>query len=204
MVLEKVVVGPLYTNCYCLSQDDKTIIVDPGGNPEKILEIIPTRTLEAIILTHAHPDHLGAISFLKNEYPECKIYLHKDDLPIYKQAGLASRFYLRTGLDKLPEPDFFLSEGKFTINHLSLTIYHTPGHSPGSICAQIKDLLFTGDTLFKNGIGRTDFPFSDKNKMKESLTKLAKLPGNLIIYPGHGEKSTLLQALERLPKHLLE
>jgi hydroxyacylglutathione hydrolase len=204
MLLEKTVVGPLYTNCYCLSQDGHAIIIDPGGNPEKIFEIIPTRTLDAIILTHAHPDHLGAISGLKNEYPESKIYMHKDDLPIYKQACLSSRFYLKTGLDKLPEPDGFLTEGKFIIHNSEFIILETPGHSPGSICLQIKDFLFTGDTLFKNGIGRMDFPFSDKNKMKESLKKISQLSGDLIIYPGHGDKSILLQALGRLPRHLLE
>ena len=187
-------VGFLYTNCYCLNQGNNTIIIDPGGNPEKIFEIIPTRKLLAIILTHAHPDHLGAITVLKNEYPECKIYLHKDDLPIYHHAGP----------DKLPKPDVFLSEGELTINHLPFTIISTPGHSPGSICLQIEDLLFTGDTLFKNGIGRTDFPFSDKNKIIQSLKKISRLSGDLIIYPGHGEKSTLAQALAQLPKHLLE
>jgi hydroxyacylglutathione hydrolase len=132
---------------------------------------------------------------LKNAYPEAKIFMHKDDLPIYNQASLASRFYLKQGLDKLPQPDVFLTEGKFIIHNSEFIILETPGHSPGSICLQTNDFLITGDTLFKNGIGRTDFPFSDFNEMKESLKKLGKIKEDLIIYPGHGEESRLHQAL---------
>lgn len=204
MVLEKVVVGSLATNCYCLNLDDETVLIDPGAEVTKILEIIPTRQLMAIFLTHAHPDHLGALAALKNEYPECKIYLHQADLVIYKQANLASRFYLKTGLDKLPEPDAFFAEGQFIIHNSKFIIRETPGHSPGSVCIQIENNLFTGDTLFAQGIGRTDFPFSDPKKMKQSLKKISQLTEDLIIYPGHGEKTTLAQAREWLPKYLAE
>ena len=198
MKIEKVVVGSLYTNCYIVSNEQESLVLDPGGDLIKILETIPTLKVAGIILTHAHPDHLGALMGLKNAYPEAKILMHKDDLLIYNQAGLASRFYLKQGFDKLPQPDSFLSEGKLTISHFPLSIIHTPGHSPGSVCLQYQDYLFTGDTLFKNGIGRTDFPFSNKNKMKESLRKLGKLKEDLIIYPGHGEEFKLHQALLRV------
>jgi hydroxyacylglutathione hydrolase len=204
MKIEKVVVGSLFTNCYILSNDQESIVIDPGGDLTKILETIPTLKVAGIILTHAHPDHLGALMGLKNVYPEAKILMHKDDLPIYNQAGLASRFYLKQGLEKLPQPDFFLSEGKFQISNFKFQIFETPGHSPGSICLQMNDCLFTGDTLFKNGIGRTDFPFSDFNKMKESLKKLSKIKEDLIIYPGHGEESRLHQALLRVRELLGE
>jgi hydroxyacylglutathione hydrolase len=204
MKIEKVVVGSLFTNCYILSNDQESIVIDPGGDLTKILETIPTLKVAGIILTHAHPDHLGALMGLKNAYPEAKILMHKDDLPIYNQAGLASRFYLKQGLEKLPQPDAFLTEGKFQISNFKFQIFDTPGHSPGSICFQINNYLFTGDTLFKNGIGRTDFPFSNFNKMKESLKKLGKIKEDLTIYPGHGEESKLHQALLRVPELLGE
>lgn len=189
MEIEKVVVGPLATNCYIVSEKNKALIIDPGGEPEKIFSILPTTNLTHIILTHAHPDHLGALSALKNEFPKAKFLLHKADLPILKSLHLKVK------------PDGFLNEGKFplpTTHYPLLSIIHTPGHSPGGICLRMKNVLFTGDTLFANGIGRTDYPYANQKDLIESLEKLKKLPKNLKIYPGHGQSSTLHQALGRL------
>ncbi|PJE67864.1 hypothetical protein COU95_00010 [Candidatus Shapirobacteria bacterium CG10_big_fil_rev_8_21_14_0_10_40_9] len=194
MEIEKVVVGPLATNCYIVSEKNEAIVIDPGGEPEKIFSVLPTTNLTHIILTHAHPDHLGALSALKNEFPKAKFLIHKGELPILKSLHLKVK------------PDGFLNESKLEtgnkqsllLRNWNLEILHTPGHSPGGICFKVGDFLFTGDTLFAEGVGRTDYPFSSQKDLIKSLKKLGKLPKDLKIYPGHGQSSTLHQALGRL------
>lgn len=186
MKIERVIVGPLATNCYIVSLNRQTLIIDPGAEPEKIFSALPTADISQIILTHAHPDHLGAASALKNEFPKAEFLLHRADLPL-----------LRKFLPFL-SPERFLNEGQFS----SYSVIHTPGHTPGAICLRFGNFLFTGDTLFARGSGRTDFPYGCKNDLIKSLKKLEKFPKNLKIYPGHGESSTLGQALARLSKPL--
>lgn len=189
MKIEKLVLGPLFTNCYIISEKNEAIIIDPAAEPEKIFSGLPTSNLTHIILTHAHPDHLGALPVLKNEFPKAKFLLHQADLPLLKKF-----------LPSL-KPDGFLQEGKFplpTTHFPLLSIIHTPGHSPGGICLKFGNFLFTGDTLFADGVGRTDYPFSSQKDLIKSLKKLGKLPKDLKIYPGHGQSSTLHQALGRL------
>jgi len=196
MKIEKVVVGPLQTNCYLLWNKSQTIIIDPGAEPEKIFSLIAS-PVSLIIATHGHPDHVGAVWAIKHEFPEAKFLIHQEDLPV-----------LRKTVKEPPKPDGFLEEGKLEIvprsgiplcgRNWKLEILHTPGHSPGGICLLGKNCLFTGDTLFAQGIGRTDYPLGDKQEMIQSLKKLAKLPKNLTIYPGHGLATSLGQSLEWL------
>lgn len=186
MKIEKLVLGRLFTNCYIISEKDEAVIIDPGAEPEKIFSILPTSNLSHIILTHAHPDHLGALSALKNEFPKAKFLLHQADLPLLKKF-----------LPSL-KPDGFLQKGKYKILNTQYKILHTPGHTPGGICLRLENFLFTGDTLFAEGVGRTDYPYSSQKDLIKSLKKLGKLPKDLKIYPGHGQSSTLHQALGRL------
>jgi len=188
--IKRVIVGPLATNCYIVSLNQQTLIIDPGAEPEKIFSALPTADISQIILTHAHPDHLGAVSALKNEFPQAEFLLHRAELPILKNL----RFQIK--------PDGFLKEGNFSFFNFQFSIIYTPGHTPGAICLRFENVLFTGDTLFARGLGRTDFPYGRKNDLIKSLKKLETLPKNLKIYPGHGESSTLGQALARLSKPL--
>lgn len=208
MKIKKLVLGPLETNCYILEEKNEAVIIDPAAEPEKIFSSLSTPNLTYIICTHAHPDHLGALSALKNEFPKAKFLIHKAELPILKNALLVSRFFLGYRVEIPPKPDGFLKDGQeiplLTSHFPFLSVIHTPGHSPGGICLKVKNFLFTGDTLFANGVGRTDFPYSNRKDLIKSLKKLAKLPKNLIIYPGHGESSTLGQAPEQLPMPLGE
>jgi len=186
MEIEKTIVGPLEANCYLLWNKSQTIIIDPGAEPEKIFSLIAS-PVSLIIATHGHPDHVGAVWAIKHEFPKAKFLIHQADLPVLKKT-----------VKNPPGPDGFIKEGKLSILHSPFSILHTPGHSPGGICLLGKNCLFTGDTLFAQGIGRTDYPLGNEQKMIQSLKKLAKLPKNLTIYPGHGLATSLGQSLEWL------
>ncbi len=201
MRIEKVVVGPLQTNCYLLWDKSQTTIIDPGAEPEKIFSLIAS-PVKYIICTHGHPDHVGAVWAIKHEFPQAKFLIHRADLPILKEAVSGAKEVLDWEIPEPPLPDEFLEEGKLKISNWQFEILHTPGHSPGSICLLAKNHLFTGDTLFARGYGRTDFPLGNEKEMIQSLKKLAKLPQKLIIYPGHGESTSLGQSLEWLQEPL--
>ncbi|MBZ9578562.1 MBL fold metallo-hydrolase [Patescibacteria group bacterium] len=173
MEIKNLIVGPIFTNCYLLTSKDETAVIDPGGGAEKILKEIEDnrKKLKYIILTHSHWDHTSAALKIKGE-TGAKILIHK-----------AEKDFLNFEVDK------FLKEGdKIKIGDIILEVIHTPGHTKGSICLLEKDFIFTGDTLFKTGFGRTDLPGGSSKDLQESLEKLSKLlkPG-MKIYPGHGE-----------------
>jgi glyoxylase-like metal-dependent hydrolase (beta-lactamase superfamily II) len=198
MKIETVVVGPLQTNCYLLWDKTQTVIIDPGAEPEKIFSLIAS-PVKKIIATHAHPDHVGAVWAMKHEFPQAKFLLHQADLPILKDAVEGAQSVLNWQIPEPPLPDEFLKEGqRILISNSQFSVLHTPGHSPGSVCLLGKDCLFSGDVLFAHGYGRTDFPLGDKQEMKQSLKRLAQLPKELIIYPGHEEAVSLGQSLEWL------
>jgi len=202
MKIEKVVVGPLQTNCYLLWDKSQTIIIDPGAEPEKIFSMIAS-PVKKIICTHAHPDHVGALWAMKHEFPQAKFMLHQADLPILKEAVRGARDVLSWKIPEPPVPDKFIEESKpLKIGSQTYKVILTPGHSPGSVCLLGKDHLFTGDVLFARGYGRTDFPLGDRQEMVSSLKRLAQLPRELTIYPGHEEASSLGQSLEWLQEPL--
>jgi len=208
MKIEKVVVGPLQTNCYLLWDKSQTTIIDPGAEPKKIFSLIAS-PVRNIICTHGHPDHVGAVWAIKHEFPQAKFLIHKAELPILRSAVKGAQSVLGWEIPEPPMPDKFLEQGQFSVfpatagprlggGRFQFSVIHTPGHSPGSICLLGKDHLFTGDVLFAQGYGRTDFPLGNEKEMFKSLKKLAKLPKDLIIHPGHGESTSLGQSLEWL------
>ena len=197
MKIEKVVVGPLQTNCYLLWDKSQTIIIDPGAEPEKIFSLVAS-PVSLIIATHGHPDHIGALWAIKHEFPKAKFLIHQAELPILRDAARGAQEVLSWKIPEPPLPDKFLKEGQFSVFSFQFSVILTPGHSPGSVCLLAKDHLFTGDTLFAQGYGRTDFPLGDEKAMMKSLKRLAQLPKSLTIYPGHGEITSLGQSLEWL------
>ena len=202
MTIEKTVVGPLETNCYLIWDKSQTVIIDPAAEPEKIFSLIAS-PVKNIICTHGHPDHVGALWAVKHEFPQAKFLIHKAELPILRSAVKGARDVLGWKILEPPIPDKFLEESKsLKIGSQSYKIIHTPGHSPGSVCLLGKDHLFTGDVLFARGYGRTDFSLGNEKEMFKSLKKLAKLPKDLIIHPGHGESTSLGQSLEWLQEPL--
>ncbi len=192
-------VGQLQSNCY-LAYDDATrdaLIIDPGDEPERILEAVQRLGLavKALICTHAHFDHAGAVAKLK-QATNAPVLLHEDDLPVNAkvgQQGSAWGFHVV----QPPPPDRLLQEGdEVAAGNVRLTVLHTPGHSPGSICLLGEGVLFTGDTVFAGSVGRTDFPGGSYESLRRSFKRIMELSPEIRIYPGHGSWTTVGQERE--------
>ncbi len=170
MEIKTLVVGPLLTNCYILIAEKEAIVIDPGAGLNKILKELEGKKLSYIILTHYHLDHSLAALKLK-EKTGAKILIHKGEKEFIKF-----------------EPDQFLEGGEeIKIGNEYLKIVHTPGHSLGSIAIFGENFVFVGDTIFEDGVGRTDLPGGSENDLKETLKKLKKMiKKGMKIYPGHG------------------
>ncbi len=195
MILQKLCVGELSTNCYILG-DEKTnegVVIDPGGDFDLIDENIEKLNLKIkyIILTHGHIDHIKALVPLKKK-TKAKVLIHKEDLPILSDPIYnLSQF---TGEDSsFSEPDLLLKDGDtIEFGKVKLLVLHTPGHTPGSISLYTDNLLFTGDTLFCEGMGRTDLPGSSQEKLLNSVKqKLFTKPDDTEVFPGHGPSTTI-------------
>ncbi len=190
IAIKRLVVGPLAVNCYLVFSRESLegVIIDPGGESEKILKAVKRSgaRFKAIINTHGHFDHTGA-DFIKLELG-IPLLIHKEELPILKN-GLTDQVRL-TGFGPSGgnlEPDGFLNEGdRIRLGSEELIIWHTPGHSPGGISLLGKGIIFTGDTLFCKGVGRTDLEGGDENLLNKSLRRILSLPAETLVYPGHG------------------
>lgn len=194
MIVKNIVVGPLESNCFIIGDEisRKAIVIDPGDEPDRILETLRTSglTLEYIICTHAHFDHVGAVSEIKKE-TGAEVIIHKDELDLYRAAGdiAASLGY---DIGGLPDPDRLVHEGdEISVGTIIFKVLHTPGHSPGGICLFGEGLVITGDTLFAGSVGRTDFYGGDMDKLKQSFQKLMSLPLETRVLAGHGPNSTV-------------
>ena len=172
MKIEKIEVGYLSTNCYLVTSKKEGIIIDPGGDYDLIIDKI-NKKITYIILTHYHPDHVALVKDLKKT-TKAKVLIHKDDFDFLEKSGITA-------------DETLLDDDEIKINGDLLKIIHTPGHSKGSICILGNNFAFTGDTLFEDGVGRTDLPGGSLKEMEKSLEKIKKLlkPGTKI-YPGHG------------------
>lgn len=195
MMLELLTVGELATNCYILG-DEKTkqgVVIDPGGDFEIIEEHLKKLKLSVkyIILTHGHVDHIGALSQLKKA-TKAKILIHsKDSAMLYDPNQNLSLFsgdkVIATKGDRLLEEGDIIQSGG-----IKLEVLHTPGHTPGGISLLTDKMIFTGDALFCGSIGRTDFPGSSYQELINSIKdKLLSKDDDFIIYPGHGQPSTI-------------
>ena len=176
--------GAYQTNCYIIHEENsKTCcVIDPGYDADRILDKLESLdlTLEAVLLTHGHFDHVGAVKDLAAE-TQCDVYLHPDDLTMPPMMTAGALYYTKT-----------YAEGSLLkLAGLEISVIHTPGHTPGSVCLLADTAIFSGDTLFQGSCGRTDLPGGDWTTIGKSLARLAALEGNFWIYPGHGPSSTL-------------
>ncbi len=195
MKIQKLVLGSYQTNCYVISHNDIAIVIDPGANGEVILNRLSKENLklEAIFLTHGHFDHIGAVDELY-EQTKCKIYVHKNEETLLLNDEVDTKDELPRIFLKSPITFFEGDFNEFIIaKDITLDAIHTPGHSEGSVVYVLRNYerIFSGDTLFKESIGRVDFPFSNKRDMKESLKLLATFKDSCKVFPGHGEETTI-------------
>lgn len=192
-------VGTFEVNCTILFKDGKSWIVDPGQESMRIVEFLQTHALTptAILLTHAHFDHIGGVTDLQQKYPGIPVYIHPGDEPMFGHT-----------LNQLP-PDYPVTpkpanlRDARTLSEIlpEVTVIETPGHTPGGVCYHFAadGLLLSGDTLFAGSVGRTDLPGGSMATLMESLKKLTALPDNTTVIPGHGPSTTIAAEKEGNP-----
>ena len=189
-------VGAFQENSY-LVIDPATrrgVLVDPGAEAEQLIEMVRQSgaTLEAIWLTHAHIDHIGAIAGVKRSW-NVPVYLHPADQPLYDRGAMQAAVY-GIPFEQPPAPDQALAEGDVvSVGSLAFEVFHVPGHAPGHVAFVRQGCMLGGDLLFAGSIGRTDLPFSDPERMIESLERVAALPEDTVVYPGHGPPTSIGQ-----------
>jgi len=194
VILKKLLVGPLASNCYIVGSEStkEGMIIDPADEADEILQSVKESGLKIslIVLTHGHPDHVGALKEIK-EATGVEVVIHTDDAESLQQQFLGFLFGL--SYPAPPPADRLLKDGdSIDIGDLHFSVLHTPGHTPGGICLLGHGVLFSGDTLFNYGIGRYDLPGGNYNQLMDSLqTKLMGLPDDTIVYPGHGPDTTI-------------
>ena len=194
MIVTQITVGAFQENCY-LVEDPKTnavAIVDPGSEPERIVEAVEQSggRVEAIWITHAHVDHIGAIAPLKRKY-NVPVRLHPLDEPLYRVGGRQAQLY-GIPYEEPPAPDRRFAEGeKIKLGALELDVIHVPGHAPGHVVIYGHGNALVGDCLFAGSIGRTDLPFSNPSQLETSLKRIAALPPETVVHPGHGDSTTI-------------
>jgi glyoxylase-like metal-dependent hydrolase (beta-lactamase superfamily II) len=201
MKIDYLILGGYQTNCYVLRKNDAAqdcIIIDPGLEADELLEFLDEQKLNpvAVVLTHGHIDHIAGVAALRNRFPEIKVYIHKLDAEMLTEP--VNNLSAMSGMTFVTEPeDVSLKEGNvIDLVGVKLLVLHTPGHTPGGISLYSKQdgVVFAGDTLFADSIGRTDFPGGSTSQLLKNVReKLFTLPEETEVYPGHGPATTIAE-----------
>jgi len=191
MEIKRYVLGPLATNTYLLIEGKDVLLIDPASKTDKLIDILGDYNLLGILLTHGHFDHIKAVDGLYEHY-KCPVYLNEADEYLARDKYSGADFGL---VSYITCPTISILEGTNQIGPFKFNVIYTPGHSEGSQIYVFEDCIFTGDTLFKSSVGRTDLDGGDARKLKDSLRIFKKLDKNYLIYPGHDDSSTLLDEL---------
>lgn len=207
MKIHRYPLGQMQANCYVLEQEDSCLIIDPTDEAGFILEKTLQKgvNITGLIATHGHFDHVMAVGeiqlTLATQGIDLPLYIHSKDQFLLKRVVETAKHFLNYEPAVIPiQSTKEIKQGKEIIGGFVFEIIETPGHTPGSCCFYFKNeqVLFTGDTLFKEGIGRYDFAYSDKDELKKSLDTIFTLPEDTVIYSGHGEESTLGEEKENV------
>ena len=197
MIFDMVEVGPLAVNCFVLGCEESRegVVVDAGGDAARIIAMVERNGLNIgqIINTHGHFDHVGANRPLVERFG-ARLLIHAADAPLLEHAADVARSY-GVQVENPPPPDTFLTEGmEIAFGRCRMQVLHTPGHTPGGCCLYLEaeKKIITGDTLFADSIGRSDFPGGSHEQLLQSIrTKLFTLPDDVTAYPGHGPETTI-------------
>jgi len=190
MIVKQLTVGSMAVCCYVVGCEEtrKCCVIDPGGGEERILAFCREEglTIEAIVCTHGHPDHVCGNALLKKT-TGAPIIMHAADVEFFAREDI-EQYFSMLGLPASPPADRTVADGDtIEVGRLKLTVLHTPGHTPGGICLYSPPHLFSGDTLFVGGVGRTDFPGGDTLQLLDAIReKVLSLPAETVVWPGHG------------------
>lgn len=196
MILQGFPAGPVGANCYIFGDDRSrdVFVIDPGDEPDRILDSLRqlgARPL-ALVNTHGHFDHIQAVDAVRRA-TRAPFWIHEAEREILTQGPARAKMLFGLDLPPSPVPDRWLVDGdRLQVGGLTLTVRHTPGHSPGGVCLLGDGLAFVGDTLFAGSIGRTDLPGADTATLLASIARvLLPLPDETVCYPGHGPETTM-------------
>ncbi len=187
MKIQVLEVGSGMTNCYLLDIEGQVLIIDPGAGARRIVATVGDRKPLAVLLTHGHYDHTGAVDALYRLY-NLPVYANTEDEPLYRTEVLKG---FNGESSVITAPVIPLEGATLDIGPYHVRIYYTPGHSAGSVMFEIEGCLFSGDTLFMGSVGRTDLYSGSYSQLKQSLKILKQLPAEMPVYPGHGPDTTV-------------
>lgn len=196
MKIYRVVVGPIQENCYIIKNEENNegVIIDPGDEADRIMATVKQAGIEkvpAILITHGHGDHISALDEVKAA-TGAKVYMSKEDAPMLKVWNSSLSYSTRRD-KKFDPPDAFLTDGEtLTVAGLEFSIAATPGHTPGGVCIKLDDMVFCGDTIFLESVGRTDLPGGSYDALLAGIkTKILPLPDETKLLSGHGPATTV-------------
>ena len=198
MKVERYILGDLQANCYLIWQDLHVVIVDPGSSSKKLVEHIKSQNgiVDAILLTHAHCDHVAGVESFVKQF-SCPVYISAEDEKMLRDSKLNCSSMFQKGqsfLWPVTYYDAFVDVGKF-----HFFVEAAPGHTNGSVLLIFDNFICSGDVLFKQSIGRCDLPMGSSAKMSQTLNKIKTLNSDYIVYPGHGEATSIQEELVNNP-----